>query len=196
MPSLVLASTSPYRRALLDRLRVPYQARAHRCDERALEPHGAGAEDVALTLARAKAGSLVADASGAHVLGSDQIVELDGAFLHKPGTAEAAVAQLLHLAGRTHRIVTAVALCAPDGRVDTHVDVHLMTMRALPRDVLERYVARDNPIDCAGSYKIESDGYFLFDAVLGRDHTAVIGLPLLATAAMLARAGFAVPPGA
>jgi septum formation protein len=191
---LILASTSKYRRALLDRLRVPYRAEAPRVDERAIEPPGAGAETVALTLARAKADSLAGAFPGAWVLGSDQVVEIDGEALGKPGTPERAVAQLERLAGRAHRIVTAVALRAPDGGWQEHVDVHVMHMRPLPRAALEAYVAREHPVDCAGSYKIESDGYFLFEAVHGRDHTAVIGLPLLAVTRMLAAVGFAVPP--
>ena len=190
-PPLVVATTSAYRLALLDRLGMPYRAVAHRADERALEPSGPDAtpEHVALTLARAKADSLAADFPDALILGSDQVVALDGELLHKPGTAAAAVAQLRRLAGRTHRIVTAVALRRPDGTHDTHVDVHHMHMRALPEAALAAYVAADQPLDCAGSYKIEGRGIALFESAAGQDYTGIIGLPLTAVVTLLTRAG-------
>lgn len=191
-PELVLASTSRYRRALLDRLGVPYRALAPLVDERALEPRGASVEEVVLTLARAKADEVAGREPRALVLGSDQAIELDGEILGKPGTRERAVEQLARLSGRTHRIVTAVALWRPGGEVHTHVDVHRMTMRALDRTALEAYVALEDPVDCAGAYKIESKGLTLFEAVEGRDYTAVIGLPLLAVVTMLEAAGLPV----
>jgi septum formation protein len=193
MPELVLASTSRYRMELLERLGVPFRALAHRCDERAIEPRGADEETVALTLARAKAESLADVAPEAYVLGSDQVVGLDGTLLHKPGSRQAAIDQLERLAGRTHRIVTAMSLRAPDGTHTTHVDVHRMHMRQLDRDAIARYVDADEPFDCAGSYKLEKRGIALFEAVEGADATAVVGLPLIALVRMLGRAGFAVP---
>jgi septum formation protein len=190
-PPLVIATTSAYRLALVDRLGIPYTAVAHRADERALEPSGPGAtpEHIALTLARAKADSLADLHPDALILGSDQVVALDGELLHKPGTAANAVAQLRRLAGRTHRIVTAVALRHPDGHTDTHVDVHEMRMRALSGAALAAYVAADQPLDCAGSYKIEGRGIALFEAAAGQDYTGIIGLPLTAVVTLLARAG-------
>jgi septum formation protein len=194
-PELVLASTSAYRRALLDRLGVPYRAVAPLIDERALEPRGVSVEQVVVTLARAKADEVAGRYPGALVLGSDQAIELDGEILGKPGTRARAVEQLARLAGRTHRIVTAVALWRTGGEVKTHVDVHRMTMRRLGRAAIEAYVAADEPLDCAGAYKIESLGVALFEAVEGRDYTAVIGLPLLAVVTMLEEAGVRVLAG-
>jgi len=191
---LILASTSPYRRALLDRLGVPYRAVAPDCDERALAPTGAPAETVARTLAKAKADSVAARYPEALVLGSDQVVEIDGDILGKPGTPGAAVAQLRRLAGRTHRIITAVTLVRPGGAHDTRLDVHAMHMRKLDEAALAAYVAREQPLDCAGAYKIESRGLLLFEAIEGSDHTAVIGLPLLAVVALLEDAGVFVRP--
>lgn len=172
---------------------MPFKAVAHRCDERAIEPRGADEETVALTLARAKAESLADIAQGAYVLGSDQVVGLDGTLLHKPGSRQAAIDQLMRLAGRTHRIVTAMSLRAPDGTHLTHVDVHRMHMRALDRETLSRYVDADEPFDCAGSYKLEKRGIALFESVEGSDATAVVGLPLIALVRLLSRAGFVVP---
>ncbi len=188
---LVLASTSPYRRELLDRLRVPYTAAPHRCDERATGV--ADPVDLARALARGKAESIAGDHPGAHVLGSDQLVALDGEVLGKPGDEAGALAQLRRLSGRTHRLITAAALLAPDGGVREALDEHRMTMRALSDGEIARYVARERPFDCAGSYKIEGLGIALFEAVSGPDFTAVVGLPLLSVAAMLREAGFSVP---
>lgn len=195
---LVLASTSPYRRELLDRLRVPYEPQAHRVDERTHVPHGAlehGASvaDLARNLALAKAESLRAACPDAWIIGSDQLVELDGQLLGKPGTAAAAEAQLAAMAGRTHRLVTGVALSAPDGSAKSAVSVYRMKMRALDAGEIARYVSADRPLDCAGSYKIESLGIALFDALEGPDFTAIMGLPLLTVAEFLRRAGFVVP---
>jgi septum formation protein len=190
---LIVATTSVYRLALLDRLGLRYRAVAHRVDERAAEPSGTP-EHVALTLARAKAESLAAEFPEALVLGSDQVVALDDELLHKPGDAERAVAQLARLAGRTHRIVTAVALRHPDGACDTHVDVHTMRMRPLSEAALRAYVAADRPFDCAGSYKIEGLGIALFEAAAGQDYTGIIGLPLTAVVTLLGRAGVHVLP--
>lgn len=193
MPELVLASTSRYRRELLDRLGIPYTAAAHRCDERATAAGLDDPERIARVLARAKAQSLAADHADAFVLGSDQLVDLDGEILGKPGDAPGARAQLARLRGRTHRLITAVALRHPDGRVDEALDVHRMTMRDLSDDEIARYVDREHPVDCAGSYKIERLGIALFDRVEGTDFTAIVGLPLATVARMLRRAGFQVP---
>ncbi len=198
-PDLVLATTSRYRLELMSRLGVPYRAVAHHVDERELErsiapragdPHD---ERLALTLAMAKAESLVSEHPAALLLGSDQVVSLEGEILGKPGTEAAAQAQLARLAGRTHRIVTAVTLRTPDGAHRSHVDVHRMRMRALAPAAIAEYVARDQPLDCAGSYKLEGLGIALFEAIEGADHTAIIGLPLIAVVSLLASVGIAIP---
>jgi len=192
-PTLVLASTSRYRIELMDRLGVPYSAHAHLIDERAAEPHGADPLTIATTLARLKADSLAAAHPGAHILGSDQLVDLDGHTLGKPGSAEAARAQLRQLSGRTHRLLTALCLRHPDGRHDQAIDVHVMHLRPLDDGEIERYVARDQPLDCAGSYRIEAGGIALVHRIEGSDFTAIIGLPLIAVSNLLRAAGFQVP---
>ncbi len=103
------------------------------------------------------------------------------------------MAQLTRLAGRAHRLSTAVTLIQPNRTVFEHVDEHRLTMRNLKEDAIRRYVERDDPVDCAGSYKIESAGIALFSSVEGADHTAIVGLPLLTVVEWLARAGFEVP---
>lgn len=192
MPRLVLASESPYRRVLLDRLALPYEAHAHQCDERAvaqadtLEAH-------AVALASHKATSLEARFPDAFIIGSDQIAELDGEVLHKPGSPDRAIAQLSRLAGKSHRLLTALALRAPDGQVATSIDIHQMHMRPLDQAEIERYVAADRPLDCCGSYKIESLGIGLFHRIDGEDFTAISGMSLIALSSMLRSAGFTIP---
>lgn len=189
---LVLASTSPYRRSLIERLGVRVETMAPDLDERAAEQAlgPTTTADLAAALALAKARSLAAICPDALIIGADQIAEIDGQRLHKPGTEEAARAQLARLAGRTHRLVTAVTvLCAADHRAETAVDVHELTMRPLPHEAIARYVARDRPLDCAGSYKIESLGIALFERTSGHDFTAIVGLPLTVLVTLLARFG-------
>jgi septum formation protein len=192
MPKLVLASTSPYRRELVARLGLPFESVAPACDEEALKDRSLPAVQLAQLLARAKAHSIAKHRADAFVLGSDQLVELDGELLGKPGTRERALAQLTRMSGRAHRLVTAFALIGPDGSCDEHVDVHTLHMRALEPEALARYLAADLPLDCAGSYKIESRGIALFDRIEGADFTAITGLPLIALVTALRKHGFAI----
>ena len=189
---LVLASTSPYRRELLARLGLPFRTRAPMCDEDGLKAAGLPPTELAAALARAKAESLRDVEPTAVLLGSNQVAAIDDRVLGKPGTVEGAVAQLEALAGRTHLLVTAVALLH-EGRLQSHVDVTRLSMRALTRAQIERYVAADAPLDCAGSYRVEARGIALFDTIESADHTAIVGLPLIAVTSMLAALGYPVP---
>src|SRR6185312_16465853 len=112
--------------------------------------------------------------------------------LGKPGTAERAAAQLARLAGREHVLVTAVALLHA-GRIHEHVDVTRLSMRPLTAAQIERYVTADAPLDCAGSYRLEARGITLFERIDSADHTAIVGLPLIALTSMLAELGYPVP---
>jgi 7-methyl-GTP pyrophosphatase len=185
---LVLASTSRYRRAQLEALGVAHLA----VDSGFFEDHALGLapDEMVVRFARGKAEAVAGRHPGALIIGSDQAPELDGRALTKPGTKGAAVEQLLALAGRTHRLLTAVALHdAASGRTEHRVTVHEMTMRPLTRALAEAYVARDEPLDCAGAYRIEGLGLLLFEGARGADHSAIMGLPLLALAELLAGAG-------
>jgi septum formation protein len=193
MKRLVLASTSPYRAALLERIGVGFEAVPHRADESAIGPVGESIPDRARRLSREKAQSVHALYPEAFVLASDQIVDLSGEALGKPGDVEGAVAQLTRLTGRTHRLSTAVTLIHPNRTILEHVDEHRMTMRNLSDAAIRRYVERERPVDCAGSYKIEGAGIALFSAVEGVDHTAIVGMPLSTVVDWLARAGFEIP---
>jgi septum formation protein len=191
-PDLVLASTSRYRRELLARLGLPFRARPPACDEDALKRPDLAPVELASMLARAKAESLRGEEPGAVILGSDQVAAIDGEVLGKPGSAERAVAQLTRLAGREHVLVTAIAVAHLGGLVE-HVDVTRLSMRPLSRAQIERYVAADQPLDCAGSYKLEARGIALFERIESADHTAIVGLPLIALTTALADLGFPIP---
>jgi septum formation protein len=190
---LVLASTSVYRRQLLARLGLTFEVAAPSCDEEALKDASLAPAALAAYLAREKARSVAERFPGAHILGSDQVVEIDGEILGKPGSPERAVAQLMKLAGRAHRLITAYALVCPGGALIEHVDVQVLHMRALSQDELARYVSVDKPLDCAGSYKIEALGIALFERIEGADFTAIMGLPLVALTSSLRAEGFVVP---
>jgi septum formation protein len=187
---LVLASTSPYRRELLARLGLPFACARPDVDETPLpgEPVPAMVE----RLAAAKARAVLALHPSAWVIGSDQSAELDGQPLGKPGDAERAEAQLTAMAGRVVRFHTAVCLRRGD-RVLAGIDLTTVSLRPLGSDEIRRYVAQERPFDCAGSFKSEGLGISLFDAIETRDPTALIGLPLIATARLLREAGFALP---
>ncbi len=191
-PRLVLASTSPYRRALLERLGVPFDAVAPTVDEESLKRAGEPARIAARRLAEAKARSIAELLPEAVVIGSDQMVAHRGLIVGKPGTAERAVDQLVSLAGDKHELVTAV--CFIHGtRVRHHIDVSVLTMRRLDREAFERYVELDQPLDCAGAYKIEQRGITLFDLIETADSSAITGLPLMATRRLLAEFGLHWP---
>lgn len=192
MPRLVLASTSPYRRALLERLGVPFRCRAPLIDERLEKDSRLSPRELAARVARAKTCSLVNVEPEATILGADQLVAFEGRVHGKPGSFDAAVDQLAAFAGKTHELITALAIW-DSGRLIEHTDVTMLTMRSLARDAIERYVVADRPFDCAGSYKLEERGIVLFERIETRDHTAVTGLPLIAVTTILRDLGFAIP---
>lgn len=191
MTRLVLASTSPYRRELLQRLRLPFDTTRPEVDETPL----AGEDAVALVrrLALAKAAAGAGLAHGAWAIGSDQVAELDGAPLGKPGGREAAIAQLASMSGRAIRFHTAVAVVRHGGKALQALDLTTVRFRRLEMAEIERYVDAEQPFDCAGSFKAEGLGIALFESISSQDPTALVGLPLIATARLLREAGFAVP---
>ncbi|WDS36128.1 Maf family protein [Pseudoxanthomonas sp.] len=188
--SLILASTSVYRRELLERLRLPFETARPDVDE----TPGQGEAPSALSqrLAHAKARAIAEQAPGHWVIGSDQAADLDGQPLGKPGNRENAIAQLRAMSGRQVQFHTAVCV-SHDGRDLTALDTTTVTLRILTDDEIARYVDAEQPFDCAGSFKCEGLGVALFEAIDTRDPTALIGLPLIATAALLRQAGFRLP---
>ncbi len=188
MRAVILASTSRYRRELIERLGLTVTCMASPFDEEAAK-EGLQALPIAeraRALAIGKAEALGEQHPDAVIIGADQMGEVDGEALGKPHTADKARAQLRRLAGREHRLHTAVALHhRASGRTATVVDTHALVMRALTDAAIADYVARDAPLDCAGSYRVESLGIALFERVRGDDFTAVIGLPLTQVVGLL-----------
>lgn len=185
-PSIILASTSRYRRELLARLRLPFTARSPDAAEDAIEGEPPAA--MAARLALAKACSI--EAPNALVIGSDQVASLDGELLRKPGTAEVAIAQLRACQGKTVVFHTAVAVVATSsGKVLRHTDCTEVLFRQLDDRALEQYVALESPLDCAGSFKSEGLGVTLFEHIASQDPTALVGLPLIFVAGALRELG-------
>ncbi len=187
---LVLASGSRYRAELLGRLGLPFQAWSPAIDESPLPGEGCAA--TASRLARAKAEAALARFPGAWIIGSDQVAELDGAPIGKPGNRDNARRQLRSMRGRTVVFHTGLCLLA-HGRTHEAVVPTRVSFRDLGDDEIERYLDREPAFDCAGSAKSEALGISLLAGLAGDDPTALVGLPLIALAAMLRREGAAVP---
>ena len=185
---LVLASSSRYRRELLARLRLPFDVDPPEVDER---PHaGEAPATTALRLALAKAHAIAMRCTEAVVIGSDQVADLDGTGVGKPGDHARATAQLRAMRGRTVVFHTAVAVvCAATGFAESALVPVTVRMRKLGDAEIERYLRAETPYDCAGSAKIETLGIALVESVASDDPTALIGLPLITTCALLRRAG-------
>lgn len=191
-PRVVLASTSRYRAELLRRLLPDFEQAAPSTDESPLPNEVPAARALRLAIAKAEAVAHAYD--DALVIGSDQVAEVDGLILDKPGTSECAHAQLVASAGRVVHFHTALCLFdARDGRRQTHVDHTQVQFRALQPVEIARYIEREQPLDCAGSFKCEGLGISLFESIDGHDPSALIGLPLIALARLLRDAGLDMP---
>jgi septum formation protein len=189
-PPLILASTSTYRRELLERLRIPFKVVSPEVDETPLT--GESTLELALRLAAAKAAAVAKEHPNAWVIGSDQVADLCGAAIGKPGNFERALAQLQVMRGQTVTFHT--ALCLMNGNNQTTLNVPTeVTFRKLSDDVLESYLLAEEPYDCAGSAKSEGLGISLLDSIKSDDPTALIGLPLIALTGLLRDAGFSIP---
>lgn len=184
MQRLVLASTSAFRRTLLGRLGLPFDAEPPDTDE--AEIPGEAPPQRALRLAVDKARSRAAHETV--VIGSDQVAALDGRVLHKPGTAARNLEQLLACQGRQVDFLTAVAVTDGD-QLLTHVDHTQVVFRSLPRSSLEFYINQEQPFSCAGGFKAEGLGIALFERIESNDPTALIGLPLAWLAGALRTVG-------
>jgi len=187
---LVLASTSRYRRELLARLAPRFRTLAPDANETA--EAGESAATLALRLAQAKARAVATQCANAIVIGSDQAATLDGAILGKPGNIERAQAQLAAASGR--EVIFHTAVCLIDSRLArprefSAIDTTRVFFRRLEHDEIARYLERESPLDCAGSFKAEGLGITLFDRIESQDPTALIGLPLIALSRLLREAG-------
>lgn len=184
----MLASTSPYRRELLERLGIPFEAVAPDFDEQIEQ--GIAPEDLVRNLALGKAMSLSAEFPDAVIIGSDQVFVVDGEIVGKPGSPEKAFEQLRRMSGASHTFYTGLAV------VDTVSGMNLtscvpftVTLRQLADDEIRNYIRRENPLNCAGSFMIEGLGIALMEKLEGTDFTSLIGLPLIQLINLLRRLG-------
>lgn len=190
--SLILASTSPYRKMLLDRLGLPFEVCSPSVDETRVA--GESPSRLVERLAAEKAGAVARRFPAAVVIGSDQVAVHDGRVVGKPGSADRARRQLASFSGRRVDFLTAVAvICA---ELDFHFTAQITTeavFRELASEEIRRYVDRDQPVDCAGGFKSEEGGTALLRALRADDPTAIVGLPLISVAEALRQVGYEVP---
>lgn len=192
MSSIILASSSPYRAALLRRLQIDFEAIAPGIDEQ--RGHGEPAERYVRRLAREKAEAVAARYPQAIIIGSDQCSECQGEILGKPGTVEGAIEQLLNASGQRVTLSTAVAVHDPaSGHTEVDCVATHVQFRRLARGAIERYVDTDQPLDCAGAFRAEGLGISLFESIQTDDPNALIGLPLIALNRLLGRIGVIRP---
>jgi len=191
-PRLILASSSPYRKELLSRLRLPFDVIVPAIDESARP--GETPDITAMRLAREKAEAVLAQAPGTIVIGSDQVATLDNEQIGKPGSHANALRQLQKMRGR--QVIFHTALCVRDGRVANPLHAvqaqniqTLVSFRDLPDHELEAYLRIEQPYDCAGSAKNEGLGIAILERIESCDPTALTGLPLIALTGMLRRVG-------
>jgi septum formation protein len=189
---LVLASTSPYRRQLLERFGQRFTVAAPDVDESPLP--GETPVDLVNRLARAKAEVVARRNPKSIVIGSDQVAVFGREILGKPGNPERCIEQLKAVSGQRLTFNTAVHVIQSDtGTNDSHLDVTTVHFRKLTDDEIARYVARERPVNCAGGFKAEALGISLFERIESQDPTALIGLPLIWLSAALRKAGLALP---
>ena len=189
---LILASSSKYRETLLRRFDIPFECEVPNIDE----TPGISEQpiDLVTRLAVKKAAFVSRANPQAIVIGSDQVAVFENRIIGKPGSFETATRQLSSFSGRDVDFLTAVSVqCNSSGFSEQHIDTTRVSFRRLQADEIKRYLEAEKPFDCAGAFKAESLGIVLFERVTSEDPTALIGLPLIRTAAMLRRAGLTLP---
>ncbi|ASP37392.1 septum formation inhibitor Maf [Bacterioplanes sanyensis] len=184
---LLLASSSPYRQQLLNQLRIEFDCASPDIDETPLA--GETPHDYVKRLAENKAAALATDYPHHWIIGSDQTCVLNGTICGKPGSADKAEAQLMAASGQRVEFLTGLCLRAPDGQHWSLVEPFAVQFRPLTQALVKRYVELEQPLNCAGSFKVEGLGISLFEALDGRDFNSLIGLPLIGLRELLAQAG-------
>lgn len=191
-PNVILASSSRYRRGLLDRFLDEFETVVPGVDESAVA--GQDPQELAAALARRKAEAVSSHYRDALIIGADQLAVLDGEVIGKPGDHTRAVEQLLAASGKTLHFLTAVCVLDPVGRRRyEHIDHTEVRFRKFDLRQVEAYLRHDEPYDCAGSFKVEGAGFVLFRSVSTEDPTALIGLPMIWLAATLRELGHLLP---
>ena len=191
-PDIILASSSRYRQALLERFLDDFDTASPSIDESGIDGESPG--DRATRLARTKAETVSSQHRDALVIGADQLAVLDGDVLGKPGEHRTAVEQLLTASGKKVRFITAVCVLDPVSRRRyEHSDETVVQFRQFDRRLADAYLRYDEPYDCAGSFKIEGAGFVLFESVSNQDPTALVGLPMIWLAGTLMELGYLLP---
>jgi septum formation protein len=191
LPTLVLASSSPYRAALLERFGLPFEIHSSNIDETPLPQEQP--EQLVVRLAEAKARAVGAKFPNALVIGSDQVAILNQNILGKPGTHERALQQLRAASGQEVTFYTGLCLLnTATGHANTTIEPFRVQFRQLTEEQIERYLQREQPYQCAGSFRSEGLGIVLFNRLQGDDPNALIGLPLIRLAELLAQEGYPV----
>jgi len=188
---LILGSTSKYRKDLLSQLGWPCEAVAPGVDEEKIKAKGQSPLELVQELSQLKARAVAVRYPSACVIGSDQVCTLDGKIFDKPGTLDLAASQLSLLQGKKHQLLTSVTILYPGGMKNI-LNETTLTMRPMTMPEIYRYLSEDSPMDCAGSYKLESRGIKLFSEIDMKDHTAIIGLPLIELTDALLELGYSL----
>jgi septum formation protein len=193
MKKIILASKSPYRKQLLERLGINFLTENSDFDENPLKEKIQDPSELTRELSIAKARVVAAKNPDSLIIGSDQVCHLEGVILGKPGTIVGAVNQLMQLQGKIHELVTSYAIIENE-KVIVSTNVTKLKMRKLSEKQIKKYLSTDNPIDCAGAYKLELNGISLMEYIDTEDYTSIIGLPLVQLANDLNKMGIVVPP--
>lgn len=188
---LVLASSSPYRRELLARLRLPFDFQAPSIDECRRE--GEAPEALVQRLAEEKARRIAEEYPTAWIIGADQLVRCGEQILGKSGNADTARAQLEAMQGRSVELLNGLCLLSPSGQARVELISYRVDLRPLTSEEIARYIEKERPFDCAGSLRAEGLGISLIEKMIGEDPNAIIGLPLIRLSTMLREAGFSLP---
>ncbi len=177
--NLILASTSPYRKELLSRLKISFESISEQIDESPYKNQGSSPEEITRNLAKAKVEALLPEYKESIIIGSDQIVALNETIFDKSENIEKATNQLRKLRGQEHFLITSVYIYHPIKDSVLFSNTTTLKMRELSDNEILKYLKEDSPFDCAGSYKIESLGISLFENIKTSDFTSIIGLPLI-----------------
>ncbi|WP_339337759.1 nucleoside triphosphate pyrophosphatase [uncultured Oceanicoccus sp.] len=192
MLPIILASSSPYRRELLQRLAIDFDCISPNIDESALPTESA--EQLVSRLAQQKAQAVAADYPQQLIIGSDQVASLGQTILTKPGNSDKAMAQLSACSGKTVTFYTGLSLLnSKTGQQQTCVEPFSVKFRTLDTATIKRYISAEQPLDCAGSFKVEGLGISLFEQLIGDDPNSLMGLPLIKLVDMLKTEGVAIP---
>lgn len=191
MKKIVLASTSIYRQAQLKTLGIPFIAEKPLIDEEKEKDLSLNPKDLALKLSFLKAQSLAKP--NQVTIGGDQLVSFENQILGKPGSIENAIQQITKMQNQTHELITALTIFDGPDNFKQVLNITKMKLKKLSSEQIKKYIELDNPVDCAGSYKIEKHGVQIMEAIETSDFTAIQGLPLLELSKVLAQMGIAIP---